>query len=85
MPGLTEELDRLLDLLDQGVERRPGSGDALDLILASPKRRTRVRSLRHDPTVEAFRRELTDGLIRVDTANRLLTLVNAALTALLTR
>ena len=85
MPSLTDELNRLMDVLDGGMERQPAAGDAIDRILASPRRRTDVRTLRNDPVVEAFRRELVDGLIRVDTANKLLHLVNAAVTALLTR
>ena len=85
MPNLTDELDRLMDVLEGEIERQPGSGDAIDLILASPQRATQVRSLRHDPVVEAFRRELTDGLIRVDTAGRLLNLVSTVVTALMAR
>lgn len=85
MPSLADELDRLIETLDQEMLQQPGTGDAIDLILASPRRETAVRSMRHEPAVEAFRRELTDGLVRVDTANRLLTLVNAVVTALLTR
>ncbi|MCP4591413.1 MAG: hypothetical protein GY842_11760 [bacterium] len=81
----TAELDRLLAALDERLEREPSAKDAIDLILASSPRRTEVRSLRHDPTVEAFRQELIDGLIRVDTANRLLGLVNTVITAVLTR
>lgn len=85
MPNLTDELDQLIKMIDGEIQRQPGSGDMLDLILASPQRETRVRSLRHDPVVEAFRQELTDGLIRVDTANKLLSLVNTVVTALLTQ
>ncbi len=85
MSNLTDELDRLLNTLDRKDQQSPGSGDAIDLILASPPRKTEVRSLRHDPVVEAFRRELTDGLIRVDTVNQLLNLVNTVITTFLTR
>ncbi len=85
MPNLTDDLDRLLKSLDGAVRTQAGGGDAIDLILASPPRTTEARSLRHDPVVEAFRRELTDGLIRVDTANKLLSLVNTVVTALLTQ
>jgi len=84
MPGLNDELDHLIESLDGEIQKQPKVGDAIDLILASPRRETEVRSLRHDPAVEAFRRELTDGLIRVDTANRLLSLVNTVVTALMT-
>lgn len=86
MSEVTAELDRLIDQLDSP---EPGAGvagaDAIDAVLASPPRVTAVRSLRRDPVVETFRRELTDGLIRVDTLNRLLSLVNTVVTALLAR
>ncbi len=85
MAHLTNELEQLLRTLDQGIQQQPGAGDAIDLILASPPRETRVRSLRNEPVVEAFRRELTDGFIRVDTANKLLSLVNTAVTAMMTK
>lgn len=84
MPSLTDELDRLMDVLDGEIERQPDVGDAIDRVLASPRRRTTVRALRNDPVVEAFRQELVDGLIRVDTAGKLLHLLNTAVTALLT-
>lgn len=58
-------------------------GDVIDRILASADRRTAVVSLRESPVVQAFADELTDGLIRVDTANRLLGLVNEIVTRLL--
>lgn len=50
--------------------------DAIDAELARPARATGVVSLREAPEVEAFREELVNGLIRVDTVNRLLRLVN---------
>jgi hypothetical protein len=40
-----------------------------------PARETRVQPLADSPEVEAFRREVMDGMIRVDTANQLLRLV----------
>ncbi|MFH0980973.1 MAG: hypothetical protein V2A79_05490 [Planctomycetota bacterium] len=85
MANQADEVDRLMKTLEGALRQRPGSGDAIDFVLASPERQTAVRSLRHDPVVEAFRLELADGLIRVDTANQLLNLVNAVVTALLTR
>ena len=85
MPDLTEELDRLIDALDKRIESDPAAGDAIDLILATPPRETQVRSLRNEATVQAFRRELVDGLIRVDTANQLLRLVTTAITSLMAR
>ena len=85
MSDVTAELDRLIDRLEPSVNQGPASGDAIDAVLAASPRTTAVRSLRNDPVVEAFRRELVDGLIRVDTLNRLLGLVNTVVTALLAR
>ena len=59
------------------------TGDAIDVELARPARITTVVSLRNAPEVEAFRNELIDGLIRVDTCNQLLQLVNAVLSRML--
>ena len=85
MADVTAELDQLIDKLDGVVEVTGGASDAIDAVLASPPRSTGVRSLRRDPVVETFRQELVDGLIRVDTLNRLLGLVNTVVTALLAR
>lgn len=85
MPNLTEELDRLIDDLDRRIESDPAAADAIDLILAAQPWETRVRSLRNDASVEAFRRELMDGFIRVDTVNGLLSLVHTVITSLMTR
>ena len=57
-------------------QRKAPAGDAIDAVLASPARTTGVRSLRSSPEIEAFRQALVDGLIRADTVNRLLRLVN---------
>ncbi len=54
----------------------PLRGDAIDQVLAEAPRSTGIVSLRDAPEVAAFRNELTDGLIRVDTANQLLRLIN---------
>lgn len=89
MSDVTAELDRLIERLEGASSTTAAApaaaGDAIDAVLSSPPRATAVRSLRRDPVVETFRRELTDGLIRVDTLNRLLGLVNTVVTALLTR
>ena len=55
--------------------------DAIDAILASEPRTTAVRSLRDHEVVQQFRRELSDGLIRVDTANKLLGLIHTVVEA----
>ena len=78
--NVTTALDELLDTLEtldtQVVQKDAGgSGDAIDAVLNGPARTTRVRSLREGPEVAAFRTALTDGMIRVDTANQLLRLV----------
>ncbi len=80
MSDLTQELNRLLGRLEEAAERRIAAargsgGDAIDRTLEAPPRETAVVSLREAPEVEAFRSELMDGLIRADTANRLLRLV----------
>ena len=96
---LTAELDRLLGFLEgagteaetpgeagraaQGRPKSAAGRDAIDAALAAAGRETQVRSLREAPEIEAFRRELIDGLIRVDTANQLLRLVNEVVTRVL--
>ena len=84
----TRILDELLDTLDrkltQASEDGSGTagqgtvsnGDAIQAVLGEGARRTAVLNLRDAPVVEQFRQALSDGLIRVDTANRLLKLVN---------
>jgi hypothetical protein len=76
MSGVTEELDRLVAELDAATADAPSQPiDAIDAVLASPPRETKVSSARDLPEVQAFREELVNGLIRVDTANRLLRLI----------
>ena len=80
-PG--QELDALLKELEQvagKISNRPA--DAIDRIIQGPRRQTKTRSIRHDPVLENFRRELTDGLIRADTANQLLRLITTVLAKL---
>jgi len=87
-------LDELIEQLDgadvDGAEVAPESvgendpaTDAIDRVLGSQPRTTNVRSLKGDPAIEAFRRELVDGLIRVDTAGQLLRLVSQVVGAVL--
>lgn len=64
-------------------QRVAPAGDAIDAVLASPSRATGVRSLRGSPEIEAFRQALVDGLIRADTVNQLLRLVNEAVVQLI--
>ncbi|HOB76429.1 MAG TPA: hypothetical protein PKG54_18110 [Phycisphaerae bacterium] len=68
----------------RATEARAGrKDDAIDRELKAPARTSAIVSLRHAPEVEAFRNELTEGLIRVDTANRLLRLANQLISRLL--
>lgn len=80
--AVTQVLDELTAALE-GAGRRRGGGDAIERTLSEPGRSSAVRSLREAPEVDAFRQELIDGLIRVDTANRLLQLLNTVVTRLL--
>lgn len=83
------ELDRLIAGLEARASRTSASagdherpGDAIDAVLREPVRTTAVRSLRGDPVIEQFRQELVDGLIRVDTARRVLEVLNAVVSRL---
>ncbi len=82
MPEDAQPLDRLLSRLTEALHRREGRGDAIDRILDGQPRRTEVRSLTNDASIKAFRRELMDGFIRVDTANRLLGLLEEVIATL---
>lgn len=75
---VTRVLDELMGVLDAKVarERERGQGDAIDAVLGAGRRTTNVRSAQEAPEVVAFREALVDGLIRVDTANRLLRLIH---------
>lgn len=81
----TKILDDLLMTLEQGSTKTGGKGDAIDAVLGGAPRRTQVESVRRAPEIEAFRRELTDGLIRADTVNQVLRLLNEWITARLSR
>lgn len=83
MADANEVLDRLLAELESQA-RRAGRGDAIDAILASEPRKTAAASLGDHEVVRRFRRELTDGLVRVDSVNHLLSLLRLVVTAALT-
>jgi len=75
----TQILDELLTTLESRLGARSletQRNDAISAVLNDEPRRTAAVSLTDAPAVEAFRQALTDGLIRVDTANRLLRLIN---------
>lgn len=81
MNEVVKQLDALLERLDRGVsdersndERGP---DAIDAILARPARETGVRRLHDDPAIMAFRRELVDGLVRIDTLRKFLDVLSS--------
>ena len=73
--ALLAALQTLLDPKPQG----PRPPDAIDRILARPARTTQVRSLRDDPVVARLREDLTNGLIRIDTANAMFRLLTRVL------
>jgi hypothetical protein len=80
---MAKDRDNLMALLERLEESipQPKRRDAIDAILASKPRTTGVRSLRDHEVVQQFRRELSDGLIRVDTANKLLGLIRTVVDA----
>lgn len=82
MPETTRQLDQLLQTLQALADQSDTDGDAIDRILAQPRRQTRVHTLRDHPTVQRFREDLTNGLIRVDTANALLGLISRFVTGI---
>ena len=74
------ELEVLLSRLDELVARTH-RGDAIDDTLRAAPRVSAATSLRQHEVVRKFRREVADGLIRLDTANQLLGLVRTVLDA----
>ena len=79
MNDATRELDALTEKLERAVS---GSRDAIDRIVQGPRRKTDAKSIRNDPAMQRFRRELADGLIRADTANQLLRLVSQVISGM---
>jgi hypothetical protein len=80
MANDSDNVMALLERLEESIPQ-PKRKDAIDAILASDPRSTGVRSLRDHEVVQKFRRELSDGLIRVDTANKLLGLIRTVVEA----
>lgn len=78
-----DTLTALVDRLEQAINGDAERQDAISAELARPGRKTATVSLQDAPEIERFREELTDGLIRVDTANRLLNLVNTVVSHIL--
>lgn len=79
----TAKIDELLSALDEAVRKRTSRSDAIDAVLGSPGRVTRVTSLKDSPQAEAFRQAVVDGMIRTDAVNKLLGLVNEVVVGLL--
>ena len=77
-----EELDALVEKLDAASRKQTRVADAIDKVLASQERSSTIRSLRDHESITQFRRELGDGLIRVDTARQLLSIINKVLGAI---
>ena len=78
MKEVLNELDALLDRLGDVPADQP-PGDAIDEILSDAPRKTAVTPLRDHETVKRFRQEVTDGLIRLDTARQLIGLIRLAI------
>ncbi len=77
MGDLSDDLNRILERLEANLERSRRT-DAIDAILAGSPRKTNATSLRDHEVVQQFHRELSSGLIRVDTVSRLLGLIRMA-------
>ena len=82
MSTASDSFETLLRELEAGVQRSR-TPDAIDAILASEPRETAVKSLRDHEVIRQFRQELSDGLIRVDTAGRLLGLIRTIVAAVM--
>jgi hypothetical protein len=84
MANVTQLLDEVVATLESKAaeQERAGRGDAIDAALNRAPRITKAVSLRDAPEVRAFREAMIDGLIRVDTANQLLRLVNEVISRL---
>jgi len=79
----TKVLEELMTTLEAAEQKSGGKGDAIDAVLSGTPRTTQVTSARDTPEMEAFRQELSDGLVRVDTVNQVLRLLNEWITRLL--
>jgi len=81
MSTIVSEFDETLNRMETALRqlRARGHGDAIDRLLQEPPRQTETVSLRDSEIVQRFRDELTDGLIRVDTAHQLLQLISRAI------
>ncbi len=71
MSETTQPLDQLIESIQSLVDAPSRPPDAIDRILESAPRTTRVRALHDAPVVARFREDLTNGFIRLDTAKAL--------------
>ena len=80
MPSDNEQLELLLSRLEELLSRTHRD-DAIDDTLRSAPRVSAAKSLRQHEIVRRFRQEMTEGLIRLDTANQLFGMVRTVLDA----
>ncbi len=90
MSSASSVLEDLLATLESKASEAPAGGqdavrigDAISRELEAVPRVSAVRSVRDSQEMQAFRQALLDGLVRTDTVNRALRLVNEVLTRLL--
>lgn len=76
-----EQLLKTLQAVAAPAAEGPPKRDAIDDILGAAPRTTAAASLRDDPIMQRFRAELADGMVRIDTVNALLKLINNVLAA----
>jgi hypothetical protein len=81
MPEQSDAFKTLLDALETVIRADHRPMDAIDRLRASPPRQTAVTSLRDIPVVARFHEDLTNGLIRIDTANVIFRLITDILSA----
>jgi hypothetical protein len=80
MGTASDTFETLLGELEAGIQQSR-TPDAIDEILSSEPRKTKVKSLRDHEVIQQFRQELSEGLIRVDTAGHLLELLRTVFAA----
>jgi hypothetical protein len=64
--------DEAVKTLAAAAGRATTAADAIDAILAAPPRASNVKSLHDAPAIQAFRTELAAGMVRAETAIRVL-------------
>ncbi len=88
MTEIVKQLDALLERIGAAgpsqtepvpLQEADAMPDAIDAVLAQPQRQTNVQRLQNDPAMAAFREELVNGLIRVDTVRQFLSVLSKAI------